>query len=709
MRKPTASGAGKRDAKVGCGLSARFALAGAAVGVLTGVWEATLLYSTPRDPTMLQPDISYVIWFLAPLLGLAVFGFLGTALGLVAARAKYPNARRSAVLAAAGLGMAALYVAAAPDLLTVAHLRDLLAPQRLTGYLAYLLLCYVVVFAAVVLAIRKWWSRTGCFFDAEKSWPMVPLGKLLLVAMVVGLLGLASYPARHFFSSFSGKQSPSPPARGPNIVLIILDAVRADHLSAYGYARPTTPNLDRLAVQGVLFENAVAPSSWSLPSLISIFTGLLPHQHGSNMYVPQGTAIRTLAEVLSSWGYETAGFTANLYYGQSSWGMDQGFQVYEDDSLSLRHNLARTVVGRTLIQPLYGYCIQLYDVFDRRNAREINRDVGRWLQRRSTQPFFLFVHYFDTHDPYYAPPPYDTRFGRISEAALRRMYSNEGLEGRRRLTDEEHVSLIAGYDNCLAFLDDQVGRLFQLLLRSSAWSNTIIIITSDHGDAFGEHASSRHGANLYREVLHVPLIIFGPGIPAGLRIPYAASLRQIFPTVLDLVRSGSIPPHYSLRRYWMPGFRPEPWDDEAVSELLSDCEGPEPEAIISLMTSEWHYLQDARGRTEVYHWPTDPQEKVNLGESPRHLDAVAALRKRLEERVMLSLRPWRRPEYLFAFDRPGHSFLREIAFGRALPPDLPPGQRRVGTTQAQFATALSSTPKRPRRAEEDLLKNLPYR
>jgi len=155
-----------------------------------------------------------------------------------------------------------------------------------------------------------------------------------------------------------------------------MDTVRADHLSTYGYGRDTTPNLARLAKEGVLFENAISATSWTLPSLSAIYTGLLPHQSGSNAFRPLNPGWKTIESLLGHHGYATAGFNANYYYGESGWGLGSGFGKYDDDRTTLLYNLSRTLVGRAAVQPLYQN-LERYDAFYRRNAADLNADVFR--------------------------------------------------------------------------------------------------------------------------------------------------------------------------------------------------------------------------------------------------------------------------------------------------------------------------------------------
>jgi arylsulfatase A-like enzyme len=681
----------------------RFSLLGATLGLLTGLFEAALLFYVPRVPTLLHPDVRPVIWFLAPSLAAALFGLAGLAAGWIAVRSKDHSPRRMATLAAGLVGLVGAYVACVLTLLhdrpaDVASLENLTVPA----------LWFMVAFAYALLVVHLAWPRAAVLFDLDTPWPLAIWGKGMATMAAALLLGIGVYHIGRSTRLSAVEASPSAEARGPNIVLITLDTVRADHLSSYGYPRPTTPHLDSFARRGVLFENAIAPSPWTLATHASLFTGLLPHQHGVDWAIPLEPGPRTLAEILRSQGYETAGFTANLYYCQGGWGIGRGFSVYEDDSFTLRNNFSVTLAGLAIAQPVYQHLVR-YDVLSRRDARDLNREVFRWFHHRPARPFFLFINYFDAHDPYWAPPPFDERFGSISRDAIRHMNSLDGMQTENTLEEEERAAFINGYDNSLAFLDDQVAKLMEVLSASPDWPNTIVIITSDHGEGFGEHGTYGHGWNVYREVLHVPLIIFGPGIPAGLRIQHLARLHEIFPTVLDLALGGKPPfRRSSLRRFWTPGFQPEAFDEVAVSELIPNLHGPKRKAYVTLTTREWQYLQDSQGGAELYRWTADPQEKSNLIASPELRGVASELSARLRREVRLSFRPWRDPEYLVALDHTGFSFLQAVAFAPELETEPVPPQLRTGFAQGVFGSGDLPSRRRPTTRDEDLLRSLPY-
>lgn len=264
--------------------------------------------------------------------------------------------------------------------------------------------------------------------------------------------------------------------------------------------------------------------------------------------------------------------------------------------------------------------------------------------------------------------------------------------------------LVDGYDNGIAFLDEHVGRLVQFLDRTPRGSNTVIIITADHGEAFGEHGTYSHPWNLYWEAIHVPLILRGPGIPAGQRSAQIVSTLDLFSTVLDLTGFGDKRfGRTSLRRFWDEGDQAGRTDESAVSELVP----PPPEyrpVMASLVTSQWHYIQDSAGRSSLFHWPTDPVEALDLSSSPQCAEILRSLHERLFDRLAASVRPWRDTEYLLALDRPGYSALPDLALGASLTPTT----SRLGEPQSYFGQTRATVPPRIAPEDRDLIQSLPY-
>jgi len=671
------------------------------VGFGLGLWEAGLLYFHPSVRQFIQVDAANVIWFLAPLTDMTLFGLLGAALGCAAALGKTPSFGRTTAFIAVLFGAAGACVGWSGHFLhTLGANMQVYASAK---SLLFPLVRFAIVFALSWLALRSW-KRASTFFGVGQRWPLKPLGIAAISVLLALAGGLTFFVGQPWIRSGGPSHDRASAAR-PNIVLITLDTVRADHLSAYGYSRPTTPHIDRLASQGVLFEDAVAASSWTLPSLASIFTGLLPHQGGANAFRPVNLAWETLAEVLDEHGYTTAGFNANYFYGESGWGLAQGFRVYDDDATSLRYNLSRTLIGRVLVQPVY-QAAERYDVFCRRNAQDLNADVFSWLRDSSPRPYFLFINYYDAHGPYLAPAPYDRRFGRTAKFAEHHSPLSGESHAVKRLSAQEQADLVDGYDDCLNYLDTQVGELLRTIESSPGWKNTVVILTSDHGEAFGEHGVYHHGLDLHEEEIHVPLIFAGRGIPAGVRVASTVETRRLFATVLDLALGAAVPfRRLSVARNWEPGRTAQNSDEVALSELSSSLVQAGV-GTISLMSSQWHYIRSARGAEELYRRTDDPAEKMNLSALPQYQPVLNQMRGHLEEIVAESLNPWLGPEYLLALGRLRPSFASAL-----LTQEQRPGQPHaegVGFAQAYFTPASRAPVPENVPPDKDLLESLPY-
>jgi arylsulfatase A-like enzyme len=661
----------------------------ALVGLLLGMGEAARLYLSPRWP-LLSPDVRYVIWFVAPLTDLCLAALMGLALGLVIAERHLLGIDRH-------LAKVTAILLGAAFTLCVGGLAGRLAPEAWKQGLQArnASLCWLLAFPGFLVI---------CCFRRERILSLIQNGSprhfrratiTLLTSAGMLLCGLTAYTLNRSGPPATVRASTDLTSDRPNIVLISLDTVRADHLSLYGYERPTVPNLERWARQGVVFDNAIAPSSWTLPSLASIMTGLLPHQHGAGWQSPVRGNPWTLARILHSKGYEAASFNANLFYGYAGWGLQPGFEVYNDDSFSVRHNLVSTLAGETLLQPSYSLWVQP-DRLDRRSAQQVNQEVFSWFQHKPEHPFFLFLNYFDAHEPFVAPAPYDRRFGRASnELTGKSTKLMQEQEPSQILTDDEHESVIASYDNCVAYLDNELNTLLTFLSSQREWSNTVVIITADHGEAFGEHGAYGHGWNLYREVLHVPLVVLGPGVPTGVRIESLAATRKLFATVLDLTMGGEPFARHSLRAFWTRGQRSNSGRRALISELLSRTSSRE--SFVSVFSGQWHYLEDSAGHKELYDWTSDPGEKVNLAQ--RQPTIVKELASRLRASSAKSVRPWEAPEYLGALGLdPGWTAANA---GGPSPGDP------IGVCQKYFRQNAEHSP--PREVpDEDLLRSIPY-
>ncbi len=327
--------------------------------------------------------------------------------------------------------------------------------------------------------------------------------------------GGALYPAARWAAPLLFAAIERPKDTPPNLLLISLDTLRADHLSAYGYNRETSPKLDAFAKQAFLFEECIAPSSWTLPSHATMLTGLPPAVHGAYVFTKPRVrhSLTTLSELARDAGYFTAAFTEGAYVG-GQLGFNQGFDIYSNGlhSGALPHGTAQDTLQHGL----------------------------DWMAQHQEQPFFMFLHTYEIHWPYIAPDKYANKFTshpidpvQFTEDIGKNDFSGNGF--MVMTTDPgKRQDVIDLYDGGISHVDAMLGEFFTRMDAMGLLENTIIVVTSDHGEGFWEHRVTSHGTVLYREMLHVPLIIRLPGKnpPSG-RISHLVALADIFPTVLE--------------------------------------------------------------------------------------------------------------------------------------------------------------------------------
>lgn len=371
-------------------------------------------------------------------------------------------------------------------------------------------------------------------------------------------------------------------AARPNVVLITVDTLRADRLGCYGYRAAATPNIDRLAADGVLFLQAIAQSPTTIPSHASILTGTYPLWHGARDF---GFALApdnlTIAEALKGHGYNTAAFVGSLIldahrgFGR---GFDQGFDCYYDDFVFDDSPRAR------------------WETIERRADRVV-AEALRWIEAAKTKPFFVWLHIFDPHDPYDPPEPYRSAFAR------------------------------SPYDGEIAFSDAALGRLFEYLKAENLYSSALIILTSDHGEGLGEHKEPAHGLFLYDSTLHVPLIIKLPENRLAGTV-YGGQVRSIdiFPTALqalELPRADGIQ-GVGLISHLMGKKK---IDLEAYAESFYPRHQFGWSELRALRSGRYKYI--LAPRPELYDLRSDPRELNNLHD--RNLALAGQLKQKLIE------------------------------------------------------------------------------
>ncbi len=442
----------------------------------------------------------------------------------------------------------------------------------------------------------------------------------------------------------------------PNVLLVVMDTVRADRLSLYNYKRDTTPFLARLAARGVRFDAAHSAAPWTLPSHATLFTGRWPHELDTERLGRLDATYPTLAEYLRGLGYSTVGVVANQFFCGFQTGLSRGFDEYRDYPLNLgevvrssslgwllsrnARRLGGAVLARVTGNPGAGVSLD----FERKPATDVNREFLGWLSRRppSARPFFAFLNYFDVHDPYLVPPGKTPRFGRIPRSRAEANVLAHWQDVVRAPVSPEALALARdAYDDCIASLDRQLETLFRALDDRGLLDQTLVIITADHGEQFGEHKGFRHGVSLYEEEVHVPLLIVGPRVPAGRVVSDFVSLRDVPATVADLLGSNKPPrfPGRSLVSAWeTPGAALEPPFAALNSTIEPTGERPDahasPAGPLQALFAEGHsYIRHADGVEELYNLAADPSQSHDLRSSADSAAVLDRLRKALERRV----------------------------------------------------------------------------
>jgi arylsulfatase A-like enzyme len=411
----------------------------------------------------------------------------------------------------------------------------------------------------------------------------------------------------------------------PNIVLITMDTVRADHLSTYGYGRNTTPNLTAFAAGATLYRHTVAVSNMTLATHVSIFTGLYAGVHGAHYDPPSypdgrplPAGIPTLAETLAQRGYFTLGVVANYGYLSSFFGVDRGFQVYDVREPVAVLNSSPHLFLRYQVRHLIGLFASSA-AFDRstRGAEEIDSVAIPLLRETPARqaPVFLFLNYMDAHWPYLPPAPYDRKFpGKLRDFTDMSYKSLEQdlIFSRRDITPREKEHLISQYDGGIAYLDSELGRLFASLKELGLYDNSLIVVTSDHGENFGDRHSLQHGIAVYHDEVNVPLIVKYPRQNAPRTVDDLVSQIDLAPTILEvagvprpLAFAGQslTQPVDSERYLYSEAFPPDSPDN--LAERFRRTER-------AIYHHHQKFIESTKGDRELYDLDTDPEERRDL-------------------------------------------------------------------------------------------------
>jgi arylsulfatase A-like enzyme len=386
-----------------------------------------------------------------------------------------------------------------------------------------------------------------------------------------------------------------PAGNGRNVLLLVIDTLRADHLGLYGYERPISPEIDRWAAQGAVFDHAIATSPWTLPSFGSLFTGHLPSRHTAGVVAPTDSgergfvrmdgSVRALAEILGDAGYATVAIVNNPFL-DPSFDLSRGFETYD----YVGGNNARV-----------------------RRANVIVDRAFAWLDGRTESgPFFMVAHFFDPHMNYDPPPSVRGHFKDGYEGPLEVPISDlEGIRTGKVSLDEKDKSFIVGaYDEEVLFCDTQTGRLLEGLRSRGLLDDTLVVLVADHGEEHWDHGGFEHGHTMFQELLHVPMVAWGPEVQAR-RIAEPVSIADFFPTVLEALEFPALE-GLAGQSLWGALSRGEPIPARAIV-AEGNLYGPERKTLIRWPHKVVLNLQN-RQRT-LFDLEEDPAETQNLAQA----------------------------------------------------------------------------------------------
>ena len=433
-----------------------------------------------------------------------------------------------------------------------------------------------------------------------------------------------------------------------NIALIVVDALRADHASCYGYSRPTTPNLDAFASANTRYATVVSPGVWTFPSMASMFTGLYPSQHGlnrANRTVPPERPL--LAERLREAGYHTAGFSANPYVGRT-YEFNRGFDVFQEfwgfsgagDRSGMSGVLngayqwlwprVRSTVKRsqTLTRAYQRYLRRRVEARDKGAAALVDATL-EWVAQaeRDHQPYFLYAHIMEAHGPLAPPSRHLRRFMDEPSIARPREVNQDAMAymaGANPLDDERMNLLLDLYDGSVSYSDEMLGRLLE-----AVGDDCMVVVAADHGNSFGEHGILDHFFSVHQTLASVPMAVRHPDIPAGV-VERPVGTIDITPTILELVGldgtglagvplSATADPRSCLVTEFL----------DPPLERFNRFHRFDPVAfrrdLRGLLHGDHKYIWSSDGRDELYDLRKDPGETMNLVDTEPSL--LAELRK----------------------------------------------------------------------------------
>lgn len=441
----------------------------------------------------------------------------------------------------------------------------------------------------------------------------------------------------------------------PNIILIVMDTARAANFSCYGYPETTTPNIDKIAKEGTLYQYAISPSTWTLPSHVSLFTGLYTSEHGVTGLDPATTHLSqdymTIAQFLSKCGYQTIGYSNNPWISKL-FGLTKGFDFFklmlndrmffDEDLLEISDTVSKLenqngvkkyvelvkIISKNrnrfknfINAAYYKFSVSpIRYLFRDDGAKETTKQVIDWINKRGTsKPFFLFINYMECHAEYIPPKKYRPKNINLFDVFKLNRNPLDYLFGKIEMPDNGYDKLEALYNGEYRYLDSKIGELYKSLKDNKLLDDTVLIITSDHGENLGEHNLLGHTFSAYNTLLHVPLIIrYPPLFPANEKITSEVQSLDIFETIRSIVdtktkiiTSGKCIIPKNISNKIRPLFSEYP--GHIVSQLKkynrqNDCNF----SLSTVQISKYKYIRSSKGVDELYDLEADPGENYNI-------------------------------------------------------------------------------------------------
>lgn len=448
-----------------------------------------------------------------------------------------------------------------------------------------------------------------------------------------------------------------------NVLLITIDCLRADHVGSLGYPRNTTPNIDKLAESGVLFTSAFSTGPSTQVSFSSIFTSTYPLSGGG--YSPLPPDKKTIVEILKEQKYQTAGFHSNPYLSKY-FGYDRGFdhfKYYSKEQNKIENMIDRiadpllptrdfptelsvkeiTIERFGLLLKMIKYYFLTKDVRQCLPADILTEHVISWIKNTSGN-FFLWVHYMDTHFPFYPNQRFLKEFSSERGSKMDFLRTEYLIKNNPKIVSKDTLQRVIDiYDSDIKFIDYNINLLLNEL--GEKRKKTLILLTADHGEEFKDHGDFSHKAKLYDELIHVPLIISGPGIPSDKKVDHPVSLMDLVPTIVDHL--GYKKTSDFQGKSLMPTInKDEPTRDGIICEMYKEKKAVLRKKIgkrmFSYRTDKWKYIEDEEyNRTELYDLLKDPKEKNNIvnlqDEIAKEFTSIIDKHRVMEERDKKSL------------------------------------------------------------------------